>query len=117
MNYRYIILFIGIFLTYYMMLNNVPTPTQVKQIRRTIELSSQDETKCLKTQKTKDTFVSTGTYINPLNKTILVEKNVVLLSHGIVQKFNVETQKTTIIYEGKIYDLEACILRTLVMFI
>ena len=54
-----------------------------KQIRKTIELSSQDETKCLKTQKTKDTFVSTGTYINPLNNTIVVEKDLTLLSHEI----------------------------------
>ena len=68
--------------------------------RENILVSGWDETRCNITQKTKDTFVSSGTYFHPSYETHENGK-VVLLSHGRVQAFDVDTQVSEVLYESK----------------
>jgi hypothetical protein len=56
-------------------------------------VESLQTTECRKVQETDDTFVSSGSVYNPLTRDPATQfgESVLLLSHGMVQSFNVET--------------------------
>ena len=81
---------------------NMPAHPQLTVSRRMSApplVNGLDDAVCLSKQQVNDTFVSTGTHYNPLNGASIANKEVLLLSHGLIQWFDIGTQKSTIAFK------------------